>query len=77
MPSCFAVNCTSRNSSHRLPPETEKIRREQWLNNIRCETVGLNLDNVRLCSKHFTEDLYQRDMKAELMRATSGNQTLK
>ena len=76
MLSCFAVNCTTRNS-HRLPPETEKLRRKQWLNNIRRDIRGVNLDQVRLCSKHFTEDLFQRDLKAELMGTTPGKRTLK
>ena len=47
MPSCFALNCTTRNASHRLP--SDKLRRKQWLNNIRREVGELDLEEVRLC----------------------------
>ena len=65
MPSCFAVNCTSRNANHRLPSDNSK--RKIWLNKIRRETRGLDLEKARLCSKHFSNDMFERDLKAELM----------
>ncbi|KAL7856713.1 hypothetical protein SRHO_G00156120 [Serrasalmus rhombeus] len=69
--SCAVINCTSqkysRNSDetlsfHRFPKDPE--RRLEWCNAVRMHTSALEpftlSDNSVLCSKHFTEDMFDR-----------------
>ena len=54
-------------SFFRLPSEKkDKVRRQTWLNNIKRPIDNLPpLQNVRLCTLHFTEDQFDVDLKVK------------
>ena len=52
-------------SFHRLPIN-DSTTLQKWLNNMKLKKRP-NLKYSRLCSKHFTEDCYERDLKSELL----------
>ncbi|XP_072524029.1 uncharacterized protein [Salminus brasiliensis] len=69
--SCAVINCTSQKhcrnpgeilSFHRFPKDPE--RRLEWCNAVRMQTSALEpftlSNNSVLCSKHFTEDMFDR-----------------
>ena len=69
---CSAVDCTSNTSGgkdgkkdcsisfFRLPRD-EKLKKV-WLNNLKRENQPRE-ENIRLCSLHFEEDSFERDLK--------------
>ena len=72
MPSCSAVDCEKRNGSksdysdskvslHRIPTRN----RSQWLHHINRRNVE-DLEELRICSDHFDEGSFKRDLKGEL-----------
>ena len=66
----MAPGCSNRGkqsdiSFHRLPIK-DSTTLQKWLNNIKLKNPP-NLKYSRLCSKHFTEDCYERDLKSELL----------
>ena len=73
MPNCSAIGCTNRSSDkdgtvsfHRLPT----TRRNIWLTKIK-RKGGEKLTDIRICSNHFEEECFERDLKAELMGTDS------
>ena len=79
MPSCSAFGCTNRSSQnktlrfHQIPGEgRNKQLRKQWLNNIR--RVGdLPKDkSFYICSEHFENDCYERDLKVSALAHSKG-----
>ncbi|XP_040565069.1 uncharacterized protein [Lepeophtheirus salmonis] len=81
---CRVVGCHNRNDKHkhlqfyRLPKivksqgeMTEKLsseRRRLWIDSLKQNFEGKNLDNIRVCSAHFVEGV-----KAELYKKDSPN----
>ena len=68
--SCMAPGCSNRGkqndiSFHRLTIK-DSTTLQKWLNNMKLKKPP-NLKYSRLCSKHFTEDCYERDLKSELL----------
>ena len=67
--SCSAVGCTNRGGSKpglfmKRIPSDEKLRKI-WLNKIK--RVGNLHKKIYLCSDHFTQDCFERDLKRELL----------
>ena len=67
---CIAFGCNNKNteqkkgiSFHRLPKD-EKLKKV-WLAKLRLKCPPKNLDNVRVCSEHFTPDSFVPDMQAK------------
>lgn len=74
MPSCVVRGCKNRVrvsadrepavTFHRLP--TEQAKRKAWLHACKREEVGTN---ARVCSDHFHESDFERDLRAELLNS--------
>ena len=65
---CYAMNCTNRSKSlHRIPPATDKLKRKQWIHNMRRDIRNIDVESIRLCSNHFTHDCFERALCAELL----------
>ena len=72
MPSCVVVGCSNRSgkppgvSFHRFPKDTELHRR--WTAAVRRENLPPNYrESAYVCSAHFQDSDFERDMLAELM----------
>ena len=69
--SCSAINCTNRQDQNRPDrlftiPKDRKLNKA-WKDNIR-RAGELPKDNhIVLCSKHFTSDCFERDLKTEFL----------
>ena len=68
MVSCSAFGCTNRSTSetdvsfHKIPPCKNKVLRKQWLHNIR-RTGPLPKDiSFYICTEHFDESCFKRDL---------------
>ena len=69
----YAMNCANRSkSSHRIPPTTDKLKRKQWIHNMRRDICEIDVDNIRFCSDHFTDDCYELDLRAEQLGQKEG-----
>ena len=70
MPSCGAPNCTNRStenkglSFHRLPSNNRGELREKWPRNIKRQAVP---ESFYVCSEHFENSCFKRDLKSELL----------
>lgn len=90
MPSCQAYGCgnttgktsaSHRISYYRIPhPSKEKNRAKRWLHNI---GTGHNVNSFKftkdrvVCSDHFHENCFQRDLQAELLDYVPRKRNLK
>ena len=70
MPSCSAFGCTNRSSNnkallfHQIPGEgRDRELRRRWLNNIRRAGELPKDKSFYICSEHFEDDCYERDLK--------------
>lgn len=52
---------------HRFPKDVEV--RKQWIHNTGKESL-FNADHGWVCSEHFSDDDYERDLKAELLKVS-------
>ena len=82
MPYCIAYGCSNRSEDYqrgisffRLPLKNKALL-EKWLAKLRLEDPPLK-ETSRLCSAHFTDDCFERDLKAELMPGTKSKRILK
>ena len=71
MPSCGAPGCTNRSTDgknltfHRLPSQKKRNSlRLEWIQNIKRQNVPKELF---ICSVHFEESCFKRDLKSELV----------
>ena len=71
MGQCCVYGCYENSSKkskfthHRFPKAFEKSRRQLWLKNCgRHPTI--NLDLAVVCSKHFSDEQYERNLKYEM-----------
>ena len=65
MPSCDARSSDKKYISfHRLPNVNRQEIREKWLNNIKRKVVP---NVMYICSAHFENVCFKRDLKAELI----------
>ena len=69
---CRVPGCDSNDKEHpdvhfhKLPPESKKNNyRDEWIRRIR--RVGTLPKTLFICSRHFSSDCYQRDLKSELL----------
>jgi len=67
---CSAFGCTNKwepNSAisfHRLPKKSRNEElRKKWLQNIKREGILPKDENFFICSVHFEEDCFKRDLK--------------
>lgn len=76
MPGCAVADCTTYNRKtmgtnimyHQFP-KNEELRRV-WV--LKCKRKdNFNVKNSCICSKHFSPEDYERDLKAELMNYTA------
>jgi len=70
MPGCFAPGCPSRHGTpgitfHRLPKDAKL--RAVWMKRIRRADQPADLDNIRLCSAHFTAADFEIDLRPHLL----------
>ena len=71
MPGCFAPGCSSHQGTpgitlHRLPKD-DKLR-DAWMSRMgRRVDQPADLDNVRLCSAHFTAADFEIDLRSHLI----------
>lgn len=71
MVNCSAIGCANRSAQfpnhevtfHRLPNEKHKELRQLWLNNIRRKEPLPKDVSLRICSVHFEESCYERDLQ--------------
>src|SRR5437899_12574242 len=72
MPNCSVATCISNNRTttrtsikyHQFPRDAALGK--EWV--LACRRKGeLKIDTARVCSNHFKEDDYERDLAAELM----------
>ena len=70
MPGCSAYGCSNRSqdkpelSFHKVPSEkTNKSLRKQWLHNIRRDGQLPKDSGFYICSVHFEESCFQRNLK--------------
>lgn len=72
MVNCSAIGCANRSNQtgdkeivfHRLPNKTNNTHlRQQWLNNIRREGTLPKDISFYICSDHFEESCYERDLQ--------------
>jgi len=69
MVNCSANNCTNRSGQypnkevtfHKLPKD--KVMREKWLNSVRRAGKLPKDVSFYVCSVHFEEDCYERDLQ--------------
>ncbi len=67
---CIAFGCKNKDESlkqgvsfFRLPKDPS--RRKVWIQQLKLVNPPKDSDNVRICSEHFSEDCFVRDMQAE------------
>ena len=68
MPNCGAPNCTNRSNEengknktfHKLPAESRKNIRKEWLVKIKRQHVPKHL---YVCSDHFESECYEKNMQ--------------
>ena len=82
MPQCIAYGCNNRSedaskgiSFFRLPLKNPELLKT-WIVKLRLENPPIR-ESSRICSVHFSEDCFERDLKAELMPGTKGRRRLK
>ena len=69
--SCAAFGCTNKWKAdsditfHRIPKDVNL--RKKWIQNIKREGKLPKDENFLICSIHFEENCFQRDLQAELM----------
>ena len=69
MVSCSAIGCTNRSTDnpnipfYQIPTEKKKPLRKQWLHNVCCAGQVPKDKSFYICSKHFKEDCFQRDLQ--------------
>ena len=86
MPSCSAPGCSNRSdkdkekrlSFHNLPFKNKKLSRK-WLDQLRRDERFMpnKLENVYVCSEHFTEDCYENSYRYQLMGGNTRKRSLK
>ena len=75
MVNCSAYGCTNRStvhpelSFHKLPSMKNKILRQRWLHNIRREGELPKDASFRICSSHFEDACFERDLQVILTMA--------
>ena len=65
MVSCSAIGCTNRSTDfYQVPSEKKnKSLRKQWLVNIRCDGQLPKDNSFYICSDHFEENCFKRDLQ--------------
>ena len=70
MVSCSAIGCTNRSTDnpnirfYQVPSEKKnKPLRKQWLQNVRRDGQLPKDKSFYICSNHFKEDCFQRDLQ--------------
>lgn len=71
MPQCAVITCSNSHRKtkgasvryHRFP--SDATTRAQWVR--ACGKVSFNTLTARVCSRHFTENSYERDVQHELL----------
>ena len=71
MVNCSAIGCNNRSewftdgsvSFHRIPSKKNNALRQQWLHNIRREGELPKDSGFYICSTHFEDDCFERDMQ--------------
>ena len=69
MVSCSAFGCTNRSencpeiSFHRIPSWKKKELRKKWLHNIRRVGTLPSDQSFYICSSHFEENCFKRDLQ--------------
>jgi len=86
MPGCFAPGCSNRSekdaekrlSFHRLPYRNKKLAKK-WLGQLRRDErfMAKKLENVYVCSDHFTEDWYELSYRYEMLAGKTRKRRLK
>ena len=82
MPYCIAFGCKNRSEDYhrgisffRLPLKNQQLLK-QWLIKLQLKDPPLK-ETSRICSEHFTDDCFERDLKAELMPGSKSKCSLK
>lgn len=79
---CAVATCKSDNQSKtfsknvmffRFP--TEESLQKVWVNTCKRKDK-INIKNARICSQHFSEECYERNLKHELLNYTAKNHRL-
>ena len=65
MVGCLQKSIQNGISFYQLPIK-DSTRLQEQLNNMKLKNP-LNLKYCKLCSKHFTEDCYEQDLRSELL----------
>ena len=86
MPCCSAPGCSNRSnkdpekrlSFHRLPYRNKKLAKK-WLEQIRRAErfMTTKLENVYVCSNHFTEDCFELSYRDEMLAEKTRKRRLK
>ena len=72
MVNCAAFGCTNRAANkpelsfHKIPSKKHKYLRTQWLQNIRRDGVLPKDECFYICSEHFQEKYFKRDLQVKL-----------
>ena len=73
MPSCYEYGCSNRSNTsneitfHRLPSENKRPSiRKKWLANIKRGSALPKEEHFVICSQHFEEDCFKRDLKVSI-----------
>ena len=82
MPYCMAFGCKNDSKDYkrgisffRLPLK-DPARLKVWLAKLQLEDPPIK-ETSRVCSEHFSEDCFERDLKSELIPGTKPKRTLK
>ena len=82
MPYCMAFSCNNDSKDYkrgisffRLPLRNTALLK-QWLAKLRLQDPPIK-ETSRVCSEHFTEDCFERDLKSELVPGAKPMRTLK
>ena len=71
MVNCAAIGCTNRSndkpelSFHKILSKRDEDRRKKWLQNIRREGVLPKDESFRICSEHFEDKCFKRDLQVK------------
>jgi hypothetical protein len=74
MVNCSAIDCTNRSEwfsngevgFHKIPHKKDKELKLKWLHNIRREGKLPKDASFCICSAHFEESCFERDLKVKL-----------
>ena len=74
MPSCYAYRCSNHSNTsseitfHRLPGKNKCLSiRKKWLANIKRGGELPKEEHFVICSQHFDEDCFKRDLKVSIV----------